>query len=180
MAEIKSTLELAMERTKKISISRKEREEIKQKEILQKVTGLFHRYAEGHLPWTEILKEIERMKENTKGMVREVLLSQLIDSLSLNDEHERLLKAIESLKHRDVDVVKQKLDRLLIQYREEEEKSKQEMRTQLLETLKGEGIYGKAVEPNIEMSPLWEKENEKLKHRYDVELKEIKEQLRFL
>jgi hypothetical protein len=44
MGEIKSTLDLAMERTKKISISQEEKEEIKRKEILQKVTGLSNRY----------------------------------------------------------------------------------------------------------------------------------------
>ena len=42
-----------MERTKKIAISEKEKEEIKQKEVLQKATSLFHRYREGHLPLNE-------------------------------------------------------------------------------------------------------------------------------
>ena len=48
MAEIKSTLELALERTKKIAISEKEKEEIRRKKLLEKATGLFHRYREGH------------------------------------------------------------------------------------------------------------------------------------
>jgi len=49
MGEIKSSLELAMERTKKIAISEKEREEIKRREIDQKVNALSNRYREGHL-----------------------------------------------------------------------------------------------------------------------------------
>ena len=89
MGEIKSTLELAMERTKKIAISEKEKEEIKQKEVLQKATSLFHRYREGHLPLNDILKEIERMEKKTAIMVKEILLSQWIDALSLNDDDER-------------------------------------------------------------------------------------------
>jgi len=44
MAEIKSTLEIALERTKKITISEKEKEEIRQKKLLEKAKGLFHRY----------------------------------------------------------------------------------------------------------------------------------------
>ena len=64
-----------MERTKKFKISEKEREEIRRKEILQKVTSLFHRYREGHLPLNEILKEIERMEEKAAKMVKEDLLS---------------------------------------------------------------------------------------------------------
>jgi len=49
MGEIKSILELAMERTKHFATSEKEKEEMKQEEVLQKATSLFHRYREGHL-----------------------------------------------------------------------------------------------------------------------------------
>lgn len=180
MAEIKSTLELAMEKTKKISISGEEKEEIKRKELYQKASSLFHRYIEGHLPWNEILKEMEKMEEKTKSAVKEGLLFQLIDALSLNRKHERLLRAIESLKNRSVHALEQRLQRLLAQYGEEREKAKEDVRDQLLETLKREGIYGSAVEPHIEMSHLWEKESEKLEHRHEAELKKIKDQLRVL
>ncbi len=76
MADIKSTLELAMERTKKMAISKEEREEIKEKESLQKVSSLFYRYKEGHIPLNEILREIEKMDEKTRPWVKENLLSQ--------------------------------------------------------------------------------------------------------
>ncbi|MEW6374560.1 MAG: hypothetical protein AB1502_02065 [Thermodesulfobacteriota bacterium] len=180
MAEIKSTLELAMERTKKIAISDKEREEIKRKEVSQRVKGLFHRYVEGYLPLNEILKEIERMEKNGATTVKEALLSQWIDALSLNDELERLLKGIESLKYRDLDDVKQKLLHLLSQYRREKERIKQEVEVQSLESLRREGIYGNAVEPSIEKDQTWKKELEKLDHLYREKLEEIKNQLRAL
>ena len=180
MGEIKSTLELAMERTKKIAISKEEKEEIKRKEILQKVTGLFHRYREGLLPLNEILKEIERMEDKSATMVKEVLLSQWIDAISLNEEDERLLKGIEALKHRDVDDVKQKLHDLFSEYQREKEKVKKEVRAQSAEALRKEGIYGSAVEPNIEDGKLWKKELEKLDHLYGPNLEEIRQQLRVL
>ena len=72
MGEIKSTLELAMERTKRFAISNEEKAEIKRKEIMQKATSLFNRYLEGHLPLNEILKEIERMEEKTAKAVKEI------------------------------------------------------------------------------------------------------------
>jgi hypothetical protein len=180
MGEIKSTLELAMERTKKFAISDKEKEEIKQKELRQKATSLFHRYREGNLPLNEILKEIEKMEEGTARTVKELLLSQWIDALSLDDDAERILKGIESLKQRSIDEVKQKFQHLLSQYQEEKEKVKEKMRVQLTEVLKKDGIYGSAVEPNIEKSELWEKEREKLDHSYKAKLEEVKEQLRNL
>ncbi len=113
MAEIKSTLELAMERTKKIGISEKERKEIKQKEIGQKVNALSHRYMGGHLPLSEILKEVEKMDEKTQTIAKEALISQWIDALSLKDEDEWLLTGIESLKHRSADQLKEKHHQLL-------------------------------------------------------------------
>ena len=180
MGEIKSTLELAMERTKKFVLSEKEKEEIKQKEILQKVTSLFHRYREGHLPLNEILKEIKKMEKKTATMVKELLLSQWIDALSLDDDNERILKGIESFKQRNIDEVKQKFHHLFSQYQGEKERGKEEVRVQFIEALRKEGIYGSAVEPKIEGSELWKKENEKLNQSYKIKLEEIKQQLRCL
>jgi hypothetical protein len=66
------------------------------------------------------------------------------------------------------------------QYRKEKEKMKEKIRVQSEETLRKEGIYGSAVEPNIEASEIWKKEIEKLDHSYRMKLEEIKEQLRSL
>lgn len=180
MGEIKSTLELAMERTKKFAISEKEKEEMKQKEALQKATGLFHRYREGHLSLNEILKQIEKMEKKTAVTVKESLLSQWIDALSLYDDDERILKGIESLKRRSIDEVKQKFNHLLAQYQREKEKVKEKVRAQFTEALRKDGIYGSAVEPKLEGGELWKKENEKLDHSYGLKLEEIKQQLRAL
>jgi hypothetical protein len=180
MGEIKSTLELAMERTKKVSISEKEKEEIKQKEVLQKATSLFHRYQEGYLPLNDILKEIEKMEKKTAIMVKEILISQWIDALSLNDEAEKLLKGIESLKSRRTDELKEKHHHLFSQYQREKEAVQHRVKMELIESLREIGIDGDAVEPNIEPDELWKKEKEKLDLSYKTKLEEIKQQLRVL
>jgi hypothetical protein len=180
MGEIKSTLELAMERTKKFAISEKEKEEIKQKEVLQKATSLFHRYREGHLPLNNILKEIEKMEKKIAITVKKLLLSQWIDALSLDDGNERILKGIESLKGQNINEGKQNFHHLLSQYQKEKEKIKEEVKAQFITALKEKRIYGSAVEPKIEGSELWKKEIEKLDHSYKIKLEEIKEQLRGL
>ena len=180
MGEIKSTLELAMERTKKVAISEKEKEAIKQKEILQKAASLFHRYREGHHSLNEVLKEIEKMEEKTAATVKEFLLAQWIDALSLDDENERTLKGVESLKRRSIAEVKQKLHHLVSQYQTEKEKARERVGVQLIEGLKQEGIWGSAVEPKLEGSELWKKEDENLNRSYLIRLDEIKEQLKRL
>ena len=120
------------------------------------------------------------MEGKTATMVQQSLLSQWIDALSLNDDDERTLKGIESLKQQGIDEIKEKFHHLLSQYQEEKEKVKEKMRGQLSDSLKREGIYGSAVEPNLEKSDLWKKENEKLDLTYKAKLEEIKKNLRSL
>jgi len=178
MGEIKSTVELAMERTKHFAISEKEKEEMKQREVLQKATSLFHRYRGGHLSLNEILKEVERMERKTAVTVKEYLLSHWIDALSLDDDNERILKGVESLKEKSIAEVKQRFHHLLSQYQSEREKVKEKVGVQLVEALKKDGIYGSAVEPKLEGSEPWKKENESLDQSYRMKLEEIKQQLR--
>jgi hypothetical protein len=180
MAEIKSTLELALERTKKMAISEKEKEEIRQKKLLEKAKGLFHRYREGHAPLSELQKEIERMDEKTSAAVKEFLLSQWIEALSLKEEDERLIKGIVWLKNGRVEEVPERFRHLLSQYREEMEKTRHEARTRLEEALKRDGIAGSAVEPNVEGDLPWKEAVENLDHLYGEKLEEIRKQLRNL
>jgi len=180
MGKIKSTLELAMERTKKFTLSEKEKEEMRQKEVLRKATSLFHRYREKHLSSNEILREIGRMEKNTSTTVKELLLSQWIDALSLDDEDKKILKGVESLKERSIAEIRQRFDHLLSQYQTEKEEVRERMTVQWIEALRMEGIYGSAVDPNLEGSDLWKKESERLDQSYRMKLEAIKQQLRVL
>ncbi len=169
-----------MEKTKKFAVSEKEKQEMKQKEVLQKATNLFRRHRDGYLSLTEILKQIERMEEKTATRVKESLLSQWIDALSLDEGGERNLKGIESMGQRDIDEVKLKFRSLASRYQEEKEKVKERVKAERREVLRKEGIYGSAVEPKLDGDELWRKENEKLDQSYKIRLEEIKEQLRGL
>ena len=180
MGEIKSSLELAMEKTKKFAISEKEKEEMKQKEVLQKATSLYHRYRDGLLPLREILKQIERMEKKTAAAVKGLLLSQWIDAISLDDEEEKILKGIESLEEKNIDEIKRRFRYLVSQYQREKENVKEKARLQMIADLRKDGIYGSAVEPKLEGSELWKKEIEKLNHSYKMKLEEIKEPLKGL
>jgi hypothetical protein len=178
MAEIKSALELAMERSKRFSISDREREEIKRREVEQKATGLFHRYLDGNLSLPEILKEIGRTEEKTGTTIKELLLSQWIEALSLKDEDERLLKGIEALKDRGLDEIRERLQGLSRSFSEETEAIRRKAEEEMADQLRGMGIYGSAVEPNIT-------ENRELQNllggvdrAYQERIREVKEALR--
>jgi len=180
MAEIKSTLDLVMEKTKKMEMTAEEKEELKRKEIFQKATGLFHRYLDGTISLTEIVREIGRLDPQSGARVKDILVSQWIEALSLTDDNERLLKGIDFLKDRNVEEVNQKLHNLQDQYRSQKEVVKQEISLQLVEALRKEGIRGTGVVPNVEGSPLWKERLNILNQIYQKQMEEVKESLRRL
>lgn len=178
MAEIKSALELAMERMDKVVISEGEREAFRQKEILQKAMSLFHRYRDGHLSLNELLREVDRMEERTRAKVREGLVSRWIDALSLYEDHEKFFKGIELLKGESLGDVKEEFDRLINQYEAEKGKAKSEGALLLTEALKREGIYGNAVDPNVETSRGFKELLEATDREFSQRVEEVKKALR--
>lgn len=180
MAEIKSTLELAMERMRKVAISEEEKVEIKRKEISQKATGLFHRYREGHLSLNEILRETGRMESGEGAMVKKLLLSQWIDALSLDGDNETILKGIETLKGKEVDDARQRLNHLVSEYRKEKEKAEEAIKTQLRDGLKKEGIHGSAVVPHIAGQKGWKELLGTIDRTFRGRIEEVREALREL
>ena len=180
MGEIKSALELAMERSKKYAISDAEREKIKEKEVLQKAIGLFHRYKEGHVSLNEVTREIEKMDEKTREKVKGSLLSQWVDALWLDDDSKRFLDAIEAIRGLGLDELKEQFERLFNAYHTEIDQARKRMSLQLGDDLKNDGIYGDAVEPNVEGSNGWQNLLDTVNRSHQETLDEIKEALRKL
>lgn len=180
MAEIKSTLELALERSRKFVLSKEDKEKIRQKEIEEKISRFFYRFGEGRLHLHEIEREIGQMGKEAGEAIKEGLLNRWIEALSLEDGSEKILRGIEWVKHRPIDEVKQEFQELLAQFQSEKERIKQEVRIQLLEGLRREGFSGDAIEPNLEASDLWRRASAELNQTYQHRLEEIKTLLKNL
>jgi len=180
VGEIKSALELAIEKSEKYVISDEERERIREKEILQKVPGLFHRYKEGRLSQSEMMREIEKMDEKVRERVKEVLFSRWTDDLSLDSDPERPFGAMESIKGRSLNDIRKKFESLRSVYRNEIEGARQTLSLEIVKVLKDEGIGGEAVEPNVEGSEKWKGRIEEVNRSHQERLKEIKGALKRL
>ena len=180
MGEIKSALELAMERSKRYAISDAERVKIKEKEVLQKAIGLFHRYKEGHVSLSEMTREIERMDEKTREKVKETLFSQWVDALWLDDDSKRFLDGIEAIKGRGLNEMKEKFEKFITAYHAEIDQARKRMSLELADDLKNEGIYGDAVEPNVQGSKGWQNLLDTVNRSHQETLDKIKEALRKL
>ncbi len=180
MGEIKSTLDIAMERLKKIEITEKERDEIKRKEISQKASGLATRYIEGSISLYDVQKEIDKMDVNTKEMIKEILLSRLIEELSLQNNYERLIMGIEWIKGKELNEVKDELEYMAKQFEREKANLRKNLEDKILDSLRKSGIEGSAILVNIDSSDLWKKEEKELNRTYEAKIKIIKDRLKGL
>ena len=180
MGEIKSTLDIALERIKKIEITEKEREEIKHKEISQKALSLANRYIEDALSLHEIQKEIEKIDDHTRKILKEIILSRWIEGLSLQSNDEKLITGIELLKERQLNEIKDEFQMTVKQFEKEKEKIREKLKTKLIDSLRKEGFEGSAILVDVDSSDLWKEENVKLNQSYEKKLKMIKEKLKSL
>lgn len=153
MGEIKSSIELALERSRRLTLTEEEREEIKRKEIEEKAHRIFHRYLEGSFSLHEMGREVERVDEPYRAKVKAVLLKALIDALTLEGDYEKILSGIEWLKGSSIETVRKRFQDLAASFAEAKKNVEQEAKKAILEDLERFGFTGSAIEPNVDESP---------------------------
>ena len=96
MAEIKSTLDIIMERTKNLTMTDKEKASFRRKEAEGKVKGWIQKYEDGVIELDALRSEFK--KEQTEyPEVRHILRSQLIGCLRLTGDNGKILRLLEEV-----------------------------------------------------------------------------------
>ncbi len=155
MAEIKSTLDLVMEKTRDLVLSREERKAMEREEQMKKVPAAVQRYLEGATSLERLLEELDDLPEHLKPEIRCLAKRCLLDALVLGEGGVRSRDALAALAEDREEPWREQLARLL----EEHERSRREMlariRAEHLEALAAEGIRGDAVVVRPERSSQW-------------------------
>jgi len=167
VAEIKSTLDLVMEKVRKLEITPEEREEFHRKEEEEKARGIFSRYLKGRGERIEALRE-ELSK--TPESVKRALVSLICQEFSFPSPSENWIEALELLKGKGIG---EKVRGVVERYRKEREEETERVKGELRRMLSKRGIRGDAVDPNPETHPSWEKSLKGLEEKAREELKEI-------
>ena len=158
MAEIRSTLDLIMERTKNLTLTEEEKAAFHRRELEDKVRGWVGRYREGLIG----IEEIEgNMKENRteEDLIRELLQKEILQNIDPDENSNmgsdnmngKLLKLLSAFGGTDTEPV----IRRLAAYRKDVERQRGHYADNALEKLKAKGIHGSAVIPNLEKDTAW-------------------------
>ena len=169
MGEIKSTIDLVLEKTRDLSLSSQEKQKLAQKELEKKIQGLISRYLDQLIPMSRLAEEMERMAGTEKDLSVRLLKRHLLAHLDFDRDNSRILTALEEVAGVDT----ASLVNLQEEYQSEKEGAKKGITEKSLEWLQERGISGSAVVSNLGKDPHWRQFLEGLHKRYQERLKEM-------
>jgi len=150
MAEIKSTIDLIMERTKSLAASPQERESYQRQEREKRLRGLVQRLLDDNITLDGVKDELAKEKKNSSAAeVTGVLKSALAVHVDPEADNERLFRYVSEL----VGTPGDRLRETLAACREEAISRKAVLAERQTNELESTGISGSAVLPNAEADP---------------------------
>jgi hypothetical protein len=172
MAEIKSSIEIAMEKTKHLVLDEEGRRSLREKELRDRVSATIRRFMAELVDTEGFLKEFgdigaERERKES------IFLDIVLEEYDLSSKNERLLSLFTLLKSERLERFKERLEIFQKRCDEEMEKRKMIARARIEDRLKQEGIWGDSVEPNLQAFEEWKTEEREV---LDLLRKWLKEQ----
>jgi hypothetical protein len=151
MGEIRSTLDIIMEKTRGLTMTEEEKVAYKQKELVGKVRGLIQKYLDKALSEDRLQVELTALGEMDRDRVKQVIIEETIPKIALGEDNEPVLNILESTIGVDTAPVKEVLADFEDRLGKEKDACEEKLRTRLVE----KGISGSAAIPNIAADPEW-------------------------
>lgn len=176
MAEIKSAIELAMEKTKGLQLSREEKEKLKEEELQIKAHSLVNRFLEVDFHLKEVEKDLAKCHPEQRAHLGKLILHYLSEAVALDRDNDLIYQGIEAFRKESKNTIG-KIRELTESYRQRQEKEYKKIEKDLLKKLERQGISGSAVQPKIEGSQEWQDAVAKFKQPFEEQLHILKKEL---
>ncbi len=145
MGEIKSAIELAMERTRHLSLSEEEKAQQHRDEFKKLLQGALQRYADEIMSIDEFRERISELQSELHITDSQLVTKAVLRRIDPDEDNERWLNLLSVLEPSSRD----SLQKILLDYREQGSKLLQDVEKQALENLAQQhGITGSAIVPN--------------------------------
>ena len=149
MAEIKSTLDLVLEKTRDLTLTGKEKRNLEREELDKKVQRIVNRYLDNFFPLTRLREEVEGMDSKEADLPYRLLTKHLVGHFSLDTDNSAIVSALSEIVGLDTTP----LTTLQREYQGEKEEAERSYTEEALLALKKKGVSGSAVVPNLNRIP---------------------------
>ena len=174
MAEIKSTLDIIMEKAKKFSVTEEEKKGFKRLELEGKIKGLVQKALNGMFDSERLQAEVVALQAKERALVDQILMEEVVARIELGPNNEALLKILESIAGPASAGISNILDR----FQKKAEKERELRSGVLVESFRRKGISGSAVLPNLDGDPEWIQMRSEVKRQMQREIRDRLKALR--
>ena len=171
MGEIKSTLDLVMEKTSNLKLSDEEKQEQKQRENENRIRGLLQKYADGLLTKKQLILDYKVFREDAGLSDDKFLINDIMNRLDPDQDNQFLLEVLEEGCRIDASSIRAIIDG----HRHHYNKAARRRSERLKEALaRQHGISGSAVLPNLEADDEWQRQVREMHSGLEVSLSQAK------
>lgn len=178
MSEIKSTLDLVMERTKNLTMNAAEKEEQRKIDLKKRLAGLVQKYQDQTIKPTELFKHLNELKNTFGHGVERRMADEILGRIDVETDNNRYLTLLTDYFSLEVSTLKM----IQAEFKQAIQAGKSD-RTDILKSRLSDhyGISGTAVIPNIETDPEWQQARvaiiECFRNKLEIENKRLANQI---
>ena len=162
MGEIKSTLDLVLEKTRNLTLSEEEKRNFAREELDKKIRGIVGKCLDNLLPSERIREELESIESNEPDLPYKLFTVHLLAHVDLDVDISAILSALKEVVGSDP----ASLEVLQQEYKAEKEVARSSFAEETLSELNKRGVSGSAVAPNLDGIPEWVQFQRELSERY--------------
>ena len=166
MAEIKSTLDLVMQKTRHMTLTEKEKEDNRKKALSQQIRGLVQQYMDGLIDAAGVKHRL-----GAEPAADKVLADEILDRIDPERKNQRLLALLKEAGCIDTRRLAAAIDDYHCKQRDLKTKRMDQLAAQLVSK---RGIGGPAVVPNLDKDDIWRRERSVMKTAFSRYLKKEK------
>ena len=163
MAEIKSTLDLVLEKTMHLSLNSDEKQELAAQGLEKRIKGILQKYQDGVLTPEELKNEYGAIAKDDKRTASRILIKEIIGRLDLLKVNGPLLEALGRLGGFDTTGLRSVIDESRETYHNAASNRLAEIKIMLADDY---AISGSAVVPNLAVDQQWRQEEREIRSRF--------------
>ena len=174
MGEIKSTLDLVLEKTKNLTLSSEEKEQQKQKEIENRIKGMMQKYQDGILSKNQLITDYEILKKDYNMSQNDTLIAEITKRIEPDQEYLPLLEILQECCTADTAAIETIIENFRQAYLTASQNRIERLKEDLAQQC---NIAGSAVLPNLDADEQWRQEKREMRAGYKDQLNRVKDNL---
>jgi len=152
MGEIKSTLDLVMEKTSHLKLSTEEKDQQQRTALEKRMGGLVQKVAGGLVRNEMFERQLSDIRQQCPGNVENLLFRQILSGIDPAENNEKLLRLLERQSYPEADAVRRLLEDYAAAVAALTRERTQRIRAELE---KEHAVSGTAVKPNCSQDERW-------------------------